>query len=105
MSDALVCLCTCPDEAVAVALGRQLVATRLAACVNLVPGLRSIYRWQGDLEEGTEVLLIIKTTTRTFAALAAAVRAAHPYELPELIAVPITHGSPEYLAWLSSAVA
>lgn len=104
MSDTLVCLCTCPDEAVANTLARALVEARVAACVNIVPGLRSIYRWEDQIQEDPEVLLIIKTTAEAFPALESAVCAGHPYTVPELLALPIAHGHEEYLAWLSSAV-
>lgn len=95
-----VLLCTCPDADVAEQIARALVGERLAACVNLVPGLRSFYRWQGEVAEDGEVLLIIKTPGDRFQAVEALVHTLHPYELPELIAVPITTGSMAYLAWL-----
>jgi periplasmic divalent cation tolerance protein len=104
MSNALVCLCTCPDEAVAGRLARALVEDRVAACVNVLPGLRSIYRWQDEIQEEPEVLLIIKTTVDAFPALEAAVRARHPYTVPELVALPVALGHQEYLAWLCGAV-
>lgn len=99
MNDAMVCLCTCPPE-VASALARKVVEAGLAACVNVVPGIHSIYRWQGEICEDTEALLIIKTTTGSYSALEIFVAAEHPYELPELIAVSIDHGSAPYLSWL-----
>jgi len=78
-----------------------LVEERLAACVNLVPGLTSIYRWQGGLRREPECLLLIKTTDTRFEALRSHLRALHPYEVPEIIALPISHGDPAYLQWLT----
>lgn len=98
-------LCTCPDQTVARALARHLVEAQLAACVNLVPGLTSLYRWRGELQEGTEVLLLIKTTARRYAALESAIRARHPYELPEIIGVTLDDGLPDYLDWISTSLA
>lgn len=89
-----------PDEPSAEALALALLEARLAACVNLLPAVRSIYRWQGKVEQASEVLLLIKTTAARYAALEAFVRARHPYELPEFVAVPATHGLTEYLAWV-----
>jgi periplasmic divalent cation tolerance protein len=97
-------LCTCPDQTVARDLARQLVEQRLAACVNLVPGLTSVYHWQGKLEQGTEVLLLIKTTAARYAALEKAIQARHPYELPEIIAVTLTDGLPAYLKWITTSL-
>ena len=104
MDEALLCYCTCPTREVGETLARQLVAQRLAACVNVVPGLLSVYRWEGEVQSEPEVLLLIKTTRDHYAALEAALRAAHPYELPEIIAVSIAAGSPPYLQWLNAAV-
>jgi len=100
MSDALVCYCTCPDEAVARRLAERAVEAGLAACVNLVPGVQSVYRWEGKVTADTEWLLIIKTDIAHFPALDDFVRGEHPYELPELIAVPVATGSRPYLEWL-----
>ena len=83
---------------------RQLVEQRLAACVNLVPGLTSVYHWQGKLEQGTEVLLLIKTTAARYAALEKAIQARHPYELPEIIAVTLIDGLPAYLKWITTSL-
>ena len=95
----LVVLTNLPDEASAHALATALVGERLAACVNVLAPCRSVYRWQGAIENATEIPLLIKTTAVRYAALEAAIRARHPYELPEIIAVPIEHGLPEYLDW------
>jgi periplasmic divalent cation tolerance protein len=81
-------------------LARALVEQRLAACVNLLPGVQSVYRWQGNIEEEGEVTLLIKTTEARYAELEAAIRALHPYELPELIALPVAAGLPAYLHWI-----
>ena len=97
---ALVVLTNLPDEASAHALATALVGERLAACVNVLAPCRSVYRWQGAIENATEIPLLIKTTAVRYAALEAAIRARHPYELPEIIAVPIAHGLPEYLDWV-----
>ena len=96
----LVVLTNLPDEASAHALATALVGERLAACVNVLAPCRSVYRWQGAIENATEIPLLIKTTAVRYAALEAAIRARHPYELPEIIAVPIAHGLPEYLDWV-----
>lgn len=103
MSDALVCLCTCPDPDAARGLARRLVEAGHAACVNVLPGISSVYRWQGALHEDTEALLVIKTTVAAYPALESLLRAHHPYELPELIAVPVEKGLPQYLAWLTDS--
>lgn len=97
----VVVLCTCPDEAAAGALARALVEERLAACANLVPGCRSVYRWEGRVQEDTEALLIIKTRSGRVDALTARIRDLHTYELPEVLAVPVTGGLTDYLAWVA----
>jgi len=93
-------LITAPDDEIARRIAEALVEERLAACVNLLPGVRSIYRWQGAVEEASEVLLIAKTHAERVAALAARVRALHPYELPEVVALPVSDGSEAYLRWV-----
>jgi periplasmic divalent cation tolerance protein len=94
---------TCPPDA-ATRLARALVEARLAACVNIVAGVYSVYRWEGALEEGGESLLVVKTTTARYPALEAAVRQQHPYELPEIVAVELACGLPDYLQWLRGCV-
>lgn len=94
-------LCTCPDQETALAIGTRLVEQRLAACVNLVPGLTSIYRWEGSIQKEPEVLLLVKTRTGRFGELAESLRRLHPYDVPEIIAVPIDAGLPEYLNWIT----
>ena len=105
MTPALVVFCTCgsPDEASRIA--NALVEERLAACVNIVPPIRSIYRWQGAVEQAAETLLLIKTTAERFPALRDRIQGLHSYEVPEIIAVPIYDGSAAYLSWLSGEVA
>jgi len=94
-------LTTCPDVASAERIARALVEERLAACVNILPPMRSIYRWKGKIENASEQLLVIKSAVARFPAIRDRLRALHPYELPEIIAVPIADGLPEYLAWLN----
>jgi periplasmic divalent cation tolerance protein len=99
-----VVLITAPNQEVAKTIARALVEERLAACVNLVPGLTSIYRWQGEVVEDQEVLLIVKTTTFAFPRLKERVLALHPYTVPEIIALPIAEGHGAYLSWLQENV-
>ena len=101
-SAARIVLITAPDAEVGRRLGRALVEERLAACVNLVPGVRSIYRWQDGIEEDAEVLLIVKTRQERCEALAARVEALHPYDLPEVVVLPIEGGGARYLSWILS---
>jgi periplasmic divalent cation tolerance protein len=96
-----VVLVTAPESA-AVELARALVGERLAACVNLVPGIRSIYRWNGEVTEDEEVLLVAKTRSDRVDALSQRVRELHPYELPETLALPAVGGSAAYLAWIGA---
>jgi periplasmic divalent cation tolerance protein len=102
MEDALVILCTCPDDTVAARIARALVEARLAACVNRLPLTASTYRWQGEVVEQPEVLLLVKTTAARYEALAARLRELHPYEVPEIVAVPVERGLPAYLGWLAA---
>lgn len=94
-----------PDAASAQMLADLLIEQRLAACVNILAPCRSVYRWHGKIEEATEVPLLIKTTAARYDALEACVRAHHPYELPEIVAVPITCGLAEYVAWVATETA
>lgn len=100
LPDVCVVLMTAPDTEVAGRIARALVAERLAACVNVVSGVRSVYRWQGSIEEDPEVLLIAKTAAARCGALAARVKDLHPYELPEVVALPVSDGSARYLEWV-----
>ena len=97
-------LCTCPDSEIAEQLANVLVDQHLAACINIVPGLTSVYRWQGKVEKDKEVLLLIKTSRDRYAALESAIQQHHPYELPEVLAVTVDDGSPDYLRWLTSSL-
>ena len=90
-----------PDVAGAEALASAVVEKSLAACVNIVPSIRSIYVWKGERVTGDECLLLIKTLEACYSELEKAIRSLHPYELPEIIAVPIETGLPEYLAWIA----
>jgi periplasmic divalent cation tolerance protein len=99
----LLCYCTCPDAASALHLARAVVGEQLAACVNRIPGIASTYRWNGEVITDTEELLLIKTTVSRFEALKERVLALHPYEVPELIAVPVQHGHAAYLEWVRAA--
>lgn len=95
---------SCPDRDSATRIAEALVGEGLAACVNIVPGLTSIYRWQGALERAEEVGLLIKTTIAREAEVCVRLKALHPYELPELIAVDVCSGLPAYLAWVAESV-
>jgi periplasmic divalent cation tolerance protein len=99
---ALLVLTNCPDEAVAGQIAEALIDARLAACVNILAPCRSLYRWQGKLESASEIPLLIKTTAASYPALETAIRQLHPYDLPEIIALPIERGLPDYLNWLSA---
>jgi periplasmic divalent cation tolerance protein len=103
-TDAVVVLCTLPPGDAASAIARTLVEERLAACVNLVPGVRSIYIWQGAVCDEPEQLAIIKTTAAGVAALTARLCALHPYDVPEVLALPVDAGHDAYLAWLRERV-
>ena len=100
MSDPILVLCTAPDSATGATLARGLVSSKLAACVNLVPGIQSFYVWKGETCEDSEVQLLIKTSKERWGALHMWIDEHHPYEVPELIALPIERGSDAYLSWL-----
>jgi len=97
-------LCTVPDEAAARRIASALVEEQLAACVNIVPGITSVYRWKDAIETAPELLLIIKTTPGVYTRLQDRIHALHPYELPEIIAVSIDRGLPDYLAWITTSL-
>ena len=97
----LLILTNVPDVASAEKLAHALIESRAAACVNVLAACRSIYRWQGAVETADEIPLLIKTTAANYPMVEAIVRAQHPYDVPELIATPITHGLPAYLDWLA----
>jgi periplasmic divalent cation tolerance protein len=104
MTDKIVVMSTCGSAEEAQRLARELVAQRAAACVNIVAPVRSIYRWKGNVEEAEEWLLIVKTIRSSFDRLRTILEAAHSYELPEVLAIPVIAGSPNYLAWLEAEV-
>ena len=100
--ETLLVITNCTDEAVANAIALALVEEKLAACVNILPRVQSIYRWQGAVESATEVPLLIKTTAGRYGELETAIRELHPYDVPEIIALPIAQGLPAYLDWLAA---
>lgn len=100
----IVVLVTCPNRRAALRLARLAVTKRLAACVNIVPNIRSVFRWQGKVEASREVLLIIKTSARRFELLRRAILATHPYDVPEVIALPIVNAHRPYASWLTDSV-
>jgi periplasmic divalent cation tolerance protein len=102
--NALCVLTNLPDRASAERLADSLVAARLAACVNILAPCRSVYRWKGAVQHDEEHPMLIKTTAERFAELEQAIRAGHPYELPEIIALPIERGLAAYLAWVAEEV-
>ena len=104
MTDAVVVLVTAPSAEVAASIARALVEERLAACGNVLPGLRSIYRWQGKVQEDAEALLILKTQRKRFGELRDRVLALHPYEVPEVLALPVEAGSEPYLDWIAQSM-
>lgn len=99
----LMVLCTVPDQSVAESIATAVVGDGLAACVNIIAGIGSVYRWQGKIEQATEQLLIIKTTRAAYARLEERIAQLHPYELPEIIAVPIETGLAQYLSWIDQS--
>jgi periplasmic divalent cation tolerance protein len=101
-TDICAVLATAPDEEVAAALARTLVEERLAACVNLIPRVRSIYRWEGEIQDDSEVVLLIKSQRKRSEALAARIKDLHPYELPEVLVLPVSGGSARYLDWIET---
>lgn len=95
-------LSTCPDAEAAGRIARALVSERLAACVNILPVMQSVYLWKGRLETAAEQLLVIKSKTRAYRAIEKRILELHPYELPEVVAVPIADGFTDYLAWINN---
>ena len=100
--ETLLILTNCPDEESANAIALALVESKLAACVNILPRVQSVYRWQGVVESATEIPLFIKSTVTNYPALEAAIRERHPYDVPEIIALPIQAGLPAYLNWVAA---
>jgi len=102
--DAIIVFTTVGAEDLAVRIAEDLVSRELAACVNILPSIRSIYRWEGKLWDDTEWLLLVKTKRAAFPAVREAIRALHSYELPEVIAVPVVEGDERVLAWIGQSV-
>ena len=103
-SDHIVVLITTSSASEAQAIGRALVEARLAACVNVTSGLRSLFRWQGKIEEQEEVLMVVKSRSELLPSIIEAVKRLHSYTVPEVIALPIVAGSSDYLAWIDESV-
>ena len=101
----LLVLTTFPQREAAESLARELLANRLAACIQIGATVHSLYHWRGEIETADETPVAIKTRSALYPQLEAAIRARHPYELPEIIAVPITHGLPAYLDWIAAETA
>src|SRR5512133_1716383 len=104
MTDAVVVLVTAPSADVAATIARAVVEERLAACGNVLPAVRSIYRWQGKVQDEAEVLLILKTQRKRFPELRDRILALHPYEVPEALALPVEAGSDAYLDWIAQSM-
>ena len=104
MTDKVVVLVTCANAEEAGKIATAIVEQRLAACANIVSGIRSVYRWEGKIQDDQEALLIIKTTRERFAALRDAIEKLHGYSVPEIIALPIVEGAERYLNWIQDSV-
>ncbi len=103
-TDVLLVLCTCPDNTVAQTLAKTLVEKRLAACVNISSAIQSVYYWQGDVHQDNEVLMMIKSTLQAWEKLEQTLLELHPYDVPEIIALPVMAGSKDYLNWVGENV-
>lgn len=102
MTDKVVVLSTCGSMEEAERIARTLIEQHLAACVNVLPGVRSFYRWKGEIESAAEHLLVIKTTRDVFPSLTAALERLHSYETPEVLALPVVDGAANYLNWIDA---
>ncbi len=100
-SNTLLVLCTCPDQESAERIANRLVENRLAACVNISAPIKSVYRWQGNIETEDEYMLFIKTNATSYDELENTIMSIHPYELPEVVAVPVERGQQNYLGWIT----
>ena len=100
--DTLLIITNCPDEESANTIALALVEAKLAACVNILPRVQSIYRWQGVVESAAEIPLFIKASSANYPALEAKIRQLHPHQVPEIIALPVAHGLPAYLNWVAA---
>jgi periplasmic divalent cation tolerance protein len=105
MTDKIVVLSACDSEEQAARLARHLVELRLAACVNIVPGVRSVYRWKGAIEDTAEWILVIKSRRDLFSSLRSEIAKMHSYEVPELVALPVVEGAENYLTWMDRELA
>jgi periplasmic divalent cation tolerance protein len=99
--ETLLVITNCPDEESANAIALAVIEARLAACVNILPRVQSIYRWQGKVESASEIPLLFKSTAAAYPALEALICEHHPYDVPEIVAVPLSHGLPAYLNWVA----
>ena len=99
---ACIVLCTCPDAVTAELLSGELVEARLAACVNIVPEIQSVYRWDDEVQSDAETLMVIKTVTDRYDELEAHIKKSHPYDVPEILLIPVSGGLADYLDWVSS---
>ena len=104
MTEVLILLCTCPDTAAARQLAGGLLDRKLAACVNILPEIRSIYRWQGELHDDGETLMVVKTTRQAYAEVEAWLLQHHPYDVPEVLAIQVPAGSAAYLEWVKNEI-
>jgi periplasmic divalent cation tolerance protein len=104
MTDFQIILCTCADPEQAERIARRLVELQLAACVNIFPGVQSIYRWQGAVESAAESLILIKTSARHRNEVQSTIAGLHSYEVPEFLVLPVSGGSESYLAWLDASL-
>ena len=104
MTDFQIVLSTCADREQAERIARSLVDQQLAACVNILPGVQSVYRWQGNVESAGEVLMVIKTSSSLAPEVQSTIASLHSYEVPELLVLPVSGGSEAYLAWLKASL-
>lgn len=102
--DAVVILCTAPDEATAQELAAKVLGEKLAACVTLLPGATSLYYWEGKLEQEYEVQMVLKSDTSRQEPLLRCLKNLHPYQTPELLVLPVLHGDSDYLSWLNASL-
>ncbi len=100
----LIILCTCPDQTTAEDIASHLVRHKLAACINIIAGVTSIYEWHGKIEKTQEYQLVIKSHSDKYSSIEEEIKSLHPYELPEIIAVPIERGHPDYLQWINTCL-
>ena len=100
--DTLLVITSCPDEESANAVALAVIKARLAACVNILPRVQSVYRWQGKVESTSEIPLFFKSSAASYPALETKIQELHPYDLPEIIALPLSHGLPTYLNWVAA---